>query len=180
MKIFWDIDETLISSRNHVKDTVKHDIVVDVYDEIYYTCVRPCAKDVIDYSRKLFGTEDVYILTAAAELYAQRVNKLAGWGFTENHIIGRETIEKHSIKIPTLYGSETLVTEHKTLAHPDNIIIDNLDPRWNNEKTCLMRINPKTNYLKVEDYVGNNEDDEIFRDIVKHFLKTQYEKIKNR
>ena len=179
MKIFWDIDETLIHSRTYIHKKLQHDIVVDVYDQLFYTCVRPCSKSVVEYSRELFGAENVYILTAAAELYAQRINMLAGWNFAEDHIIGRETTERYSIKIPSLYGSDTLITEHP-LAHPDNVLIDNLMPEWNNEKTTLMRINPKTNYLKVEDYMGYNEDDEIFRDTVKHFLKTQYEKIKNR
>lgn len=178
MKIFWDIDETLIHSRVYIHDKHKHTFVVDVYDELYYTCVRPCSNDLINYSRELVGADNVYILTAAAELYAQRISKKADWGFAEDHIIGRETIERYSINIPSLYGSSTFVSEHP-LAHPDNVIIDNLMPEWNNEKTTLMRINPKTNYYKVDDYLGYNLEEDIFRDNIKHFLKTQYEKIKN-
>ena len=81
MKIFWDIDETLIHSRTYIHKKLQHDIVVDVYDQLFYTCVRPCSKSVVEYSRELFGAENVYILTAAAELYAQRINMLAGWNF---------------------------------------------------------------------------------------------------
>ena len=169
MKLFWDIDETLISSRNYIHDKHKHTFIVDVYDELYYTCVRPCAKQVIEYSRKVFGADNVYILTAAAELYAQRINKQAGWNFTEDHIIGRETIERYSIKIPSLYGNETFVAQHP-LANKNNLLIDNLRPEWNTEKTSLMLINPQKNYLTVEDYCGNNLDDDIFRDIVIHFM----------
>lgn len=178
MKIFWDIDETLIHSRTYIHKKLQHDIVVDVYDELYYTCVRPCSKSVVEYSRELCGAENVYILTAAAELYAQRISKKAGWGFAEDHIIGRETMERYSIKIRSLYGSSTIVSEHP-LAHPDNVLIDNLLPAYNNEKTTLMRINPKTNYHKVDDYLGYNLEEDIFRDNIKHFLKTRYEKIKN-
>jgi len=170
MKLFWDIDETLIHSRAHIHDKYKHTFTVDVYDdELYYTCVRPCAKQVIEYSREVFGADNVYILTAAAELYAQRINKKAGWNFTEDHIIGRETIERYSIKIPSLYGSDIFVSEHP-LANKNNLLIDNLFPPFNHEKTSLMLINPQKNYLTVEDYIGNNLDDDIFRDKVKHFM----------
>jgi hypothetical protein len=169
MKLFWDIDETLIHSRTYIHEKYKHTIIVDVYDELYYTCVRPCAKYVIDYSREVFGADNVYILTAAAELYAQRINKQAGWGFPDSYIIGRETTERYCIKMPSLYGSQTLVTEHP-LANKNNLLIDNLRPEWNTEKTSLMLINPQKNYLTVEEYRGNNLDDDIFRDTVIHFM----------
>jgi len=169
IKLFWDIDETLISSRNYIHDKHKHTFIVDVYDELYYTCVRPCAKQVIEYSRKVFGADNVYILTAAAELYAQRINIQAKWAFPESHIIGRETIESYSIKIPSLYGNETLVAQHP-LANKNNLLIDNLFPSFNVEKTSLMLINPLKNYLEVDDYHGYNIDDDNFRDTVVHFM----------
>jgi hypothetical protein len=169
MKLFWDVDETLIHSRAYIHEKYKHTFIVDVYDELYYTCVRPCAKQVIEYSREVFGADNVYILTAASELYAQRINKLAQWNFPEDHIIGRETTERYCINIPSLYGSSTLVTDHP-LANKNNLLIDNLRPEWNTEKTSLMLINPQKNYLTVGDYYGNNLEDDIFRDKVKHFI----------
>ena len=169
MKLFWDIDETLIHSRAYIHEKYKHTFIVDVYDELYYTCVRPCAKQVIEYSREVFGADNVYILTAASELYAQRINKLAEWNFPEDHIIGRETTERYCINIPSLYGSSSLVTDHP-LANKNNLLIDNLRPEWNTEKTSLMLINPQKNYLTVGDYYGNNLEDDIFRDKVKHFI----------
>jgi hypothetical protein len=169
MKLFWDIDETLIHSRAYINEKYKHTFIVDVYGELYYTCVRPCAKQVIDYSREVFGADNVYILTAATESYAQSVNRQAAWNFPEDHIIGRETTNRYSIKIPSLYGSDILVTEHP-LANKNNLLIDNLRPEWNIEKTSLMLINPQKNYLTVGDYYGNNLDDDIFRDTVIHFM----------
>lgn len=169
MKLFWDIDETLIHSRAYINEKYKHTFIVDVYGELYYTCVRPCAKQVIEYSRKVFGADNIYILTAATESYAQSVNRQAAWNFPEDHIIGRETTNRYSIKIPSLYGSDILVTEHP-LANKNNLLIDNLHPEWNREKTSLMLINPQKNYLTVGDYYGNNLDDDIFRDTVIHFM----------
>lgn len=179
MKIFWDIDETLIHSVMYTgKDYNDHSFIIDVYDELYYTHVRPCAYSLIEYSRGLVGVDNVYILTAAAERYARCVNAKAGWEFAEDHIIARETIERYTVRLPSLYSCKTIVSEHP-LAHNDNILIDNLPPEYNNEKTTLLRVNPLINYFKVDDYVGRNFEDDIFRDEVKHFLKTRYEKIKN-
>jgi hypothetical protein len=178
MKIFWDIDETLIHSRTYQHQHYAQQHIVDVHNELFYVSERPCAKTVIEYSRELFGAENVCILTAAAELYAERINIATGWNFPTSQIFGRETISRYSIKIPCMYGSTTLMSEHP-LASRKNVLIDNLRYEWNEEKTNLMLIT-RENYQTFEDYIGDNEDDEIFRDTVKHFLKTHYEKTKNR
>lgn len=169
MKLFWDIDETLIHTRKYLHKQYTHDFEIGKGDESYFVCVRPCAKQVIDYSREVFGADNVYILTTSVEWYARSINKKANWGFDNSQIISREIIHKYSIKIPSLYGSETLVTQHP-LANKNNLLIDNLRPEHNREKTSLMLINPQKNYLTVEDYYGNNLDDDIFRDTVIHFM----------
>ena len=174
MKIFWDIDETLIHSRTTPSKRYKHSIEFRLASgEEFYTCVRPCSKALIEYSRSLVGEENVHILTAAAFDYAKEISRLAEWGFTDENIFSRETMKKYSIEIPSLYGSSRVVSRHH-FANKNNVLIDNLLPSWNDEKTTLMGINPQTHYLKVEDYMGDNSDEDIFADIAKHFLNERF------
>ena len=56
------------------------------------------------------------------------------------------------------------------MKNKNNLLIDNLIPSFNVEKTSLMLINPLKNYLTVDDYLGYNIDDDIFRDTVVHFM----------
>jgi hypothetical protein len=170
MKLFWDIDETLIHTKlNPFRPEWDCDLFeIDGY--VHYTRIRPCARDLIEYSRSLFGDDNVYILTAATHQYAREINRLADWGFTSEQIFAREIMEQYTLRSSGGWGAERVQVKPHALAHPDNILIDNLPPEWNEEKTSFMLINPKTNYLKVEDYVGDNTDEDIFRDTVKHFL----------
>jgi hypothetical protein len=175
MKIFWDIDETLIHSRVVESKEYKPTIQFRLDHEVFYTNIRPCSKRLIEYSRTLVGEENVHILTAASFDYAKKISELAGWNFADDAIFARETMQKHSIRLQSLYGVDRIVTPH-AYAHRDNVLIDNLMASWNDEKTTLMGINPKTNYCKVEDYIGDDSDDEIFFDTVKHFLKEKAKK----
>jgi hypothetical protein len=174
MKIFWDIDETLIHSRTYESKLYKHNIHfrLDCGEE-FFTCVRPCSKALIQYSRALVGEENVHILTAASFDYAREISRLAEWGFTDENIFSRETMEKYCIRLQSLYGVDKVVNPHP-YANKNNVLIDNLMPMWNDEKTTLMGINPKTHYLKVEDYMGDNSDEDIFADIAKHFLNERH------
>ncbi len=177
MKIFWDIDETLINSRLAPSKRYKHSIEFRLRSgEEFYTCVRPCSKALIEYSRSLVGDENVHILTAAAFDYAKKISSMAAWGFSDENIFSRETMHKYSIEIPSLYGSSRVVSPHP-YENKNNVLIDNLLPSWNDEKTTLMGINPQTHYLKVEDYMGDNSDEDIFADIVKHFLSERYKEV---
>lgn len=170
MKIFWDIDETLIHTRTYETELYKHDFHFCLENgEEFYTCVRPCAKELIEYSRSLVGTENVHILTAASFDYAKKIVEKADWGFTDENIFSRETIQKYCIRIQAMYGVDKIVSPHP-YAHRDNLLIDNLMACWNDEKTTLMGIN-QNNYCKVEDYFGDDSDNDIFFDTVKHFIK---------
>jgi hypothetical protein len=174
MKIFWDIDETLIHSRLAPSKRYAPSIRFRLGSgEEFYTSVRPCSKALIEYSRSLVGEENVHILTAATFDYAKKISRLAEWGFSDENIFSRETMKKYSIEIPSLYGSSRVVSRHP-FANKYNVLIDNLLPSWNDEKTTLMGINPQTHYLKVEDYMGDNSDEDIFADIAKHFLNERH------
>ncbi len=169
-KIFFDLDETLIHTKmNPFKPEWNCELLV-LDDFVHYTRIRPCARELIEYSRDLFGGENVYILTAATHQYAREISRVANWGFTPNQIFARENVEQYTHRSSGGWGAERVQVTAHPLAHPDNILIDNLPPEWNEEKTSFMLINPKTNYLKVEDYLGDNTDEDIFRDTVKHFL----------
>jgi len=171
MKIFWDIDETLIHSRTFKSSTYEANFKFRLMGQTYHTCVRPCSKGLIEFSRQLVGKDNVFILTAATLKYALRINEKAEWGFTRNQILSRETMEWYSTKVSGMYGdSSTQVSPHP-LADKSNVLIDNLPPHYNREKIALIgSINPETNYYEVKDYFGGDSDESIFEADVKNFL----------
>jgi len=171
MKIFWDIDETLIHTRTFKSSIYDEDFKFRLMGQTYYTCVRPCSKGLIEFSRQLVGSDNVFILTAATAKYAWHVNEKAGWGFSKKQILTRETMQRYSTRISSLYGSSFVdVSPHPT-ADKSNILIDNLPPRDNREKIALIGfIDPSTNYYMVDDYFGDDSTDKIFESDVKNFL----------
>jgi len=171
MKIFWDIDETLIHSRTFKSSLYEENFKFKLMGQTYYTCVRPCSKGLIEFSRQLVGRDNVYILTAATARYAQHVNEKAGWGFAKNHILTRETMEKYSTRVVAMYGNGFTDVSPHPLADKSNVLIDNLPPRGNREKIALIGfIDPMTNYHEVVDYFGDDSTDKIFEADVKNFL----------
>ena len=166
-KVFWDIDETLIHTflsepkQKHVRFALE-------FGGVYYTVIRPCSKSLIEFSRELVGAENVFILTSATKDYAREVNRLAEWGFPDDHIIAREEIEDH--RYSTAYGgSHTVASKHASL---DNVLIDNLEPRYNGDKISYLGIwqSLDTNYLKITDYYGVNFPNDTFENDVIDFL----------
>lgn len=166
-KIFWDIDETLIhtSIRPFEKGTKYEHFVLPDDSTDYYTIIRSCSHKLIEYSRNLVGKDNVFILTSSTHDYANEVNRLAGWGFETDRIITREDIDNH--RYATAYGSSTTVP-HK-LANTNNVLIDNLPPRYNEAKMILIGIKVD-NYLQIRDYYGVNFSDETFEEDVMEFL----------
>ena len=174
-KIFFDIDETLIHTflsppeQGHIVFTLNKPYDV----RPYYTIIRPQAQDIINQARNLIGRDNVYILTAAVKEYALKINELAIWEFREDQIFSREDLNHHSY--PTAYGGSAKFPNFK-IANPNNVLIDNLDPRHNEEKIIFIGIQ-KTwgkNYLRVRDYFGVNFPDDPFENIVKDFLLDRF------
>ena len=120
--IFWDLDECLIHTgfgdpeQKHINFTLEGSQIN------YYTILRPCALELIEFSRKLVGHENVYILTTAIEEYANKINELAGWGFEKDHIFSREDMQRNWYS--TAYGGGA--TAPCIVAHVNNVLIDNL------------------------------------------------------
>lgn len=171
--LFLDIDETLIHSIL-LKEEGFHTIEFELSDGIkYYTKIRPCAKDLIEYSNNLVGKDNVYILTTSTRDYANTINKLAGWGLESDHIITREDISNH--QYPMAY-SGTATYPHK-LADKNNVLVDNLPPRYNWSKIALIGIEDSypSRYLQIYDYYGVDYPDDSFENDVKEFLQKCYE-----
>lgn len=159
-RIYWDIDETLIHTRMRPPEQ-KH-ISFSLEGGMYYTIIRPCSKELIEFSREMVGAENVHILTWATYDYAMEINRQADWGFKAEDIFAREAILSRS----TIYE----VKPHN-YAHKNNVLIDNLPARENEIKTSFISINPVTNYLKIDDYYGvNNLGEADFINQVKEFL----------
>ena len=169
--IYWDIDETLVHSSR--KDPNQDHLQIDFPNDRYYTIVRPCAQRIIDFSRDLVGRENVFILTAATTDYVRAINEKAGWGFPDEQIFAREDQEKYSHR--GAYGGTQYVDSPQ--AHPDNVLIDNLPPRYNESKIAFLGIwrTCHANYLQVREYWGVNFPDNPFEVDVKEFLIERFE-----
>ena len=170
-RIFFDIDETLISTSVVDPNQDCFPFSLENDPTAYYTIVRPCAQRLIDFARSLVGKENVHILTVATRDYARKVNELAGWGFNNEDIFAREDIESHSHTIVGAYSHSSLVVDPHIYAHPKNVIIDNLPKAYNSGKIGFIGIwNKPENYLQIRDYLGVNFPSCTFEADVKDFL----------
>jgi len=170
-KIFWDIDETLIYTSLHPPE--QEHIFFSIDEDIYYTIVRPCAKRLIEFSRELVGEENVFILTTSTREYATNVNRLALFGFKDVQIWPREDIQKHYY--PTAYGGQGVIPH--AFADPENILIDNLPPRYNDAKIGMIGIGQTYHerYFQCRDYYGIDFPNDPFENDVKKFLTNLHE-----
>jgi hypothetical protein len=170
--IYFDIDECLIWTgfsdpyQNHVCFSLEGPLK-------YYSVIRPCAKNLIEFSRTLIGKENVFILTTSTQDYARKISLLAGWGFDNENILSREVIENHTAV--GAYGSRFIIPH--VSADKNNILIDNLPAQYNRSKISLIGIDKTsdTNYLQVRDYYGTNTDDLSFEEKITSFLMSKYE-----
>ena len=166
LKIFFDLDETLAHTTPNKPDQ-KHIKFYLEYDGGYtHTIIRENSKEIVEFVRKAVGVDNVYILTAAIQEYAREINRLADWGFANDHIISRETIEGHSYNMG--YGGRG-TSPHKDFKEYNNLLIDNLPPRYNQEKIMLLNM-PVSNYLHINGYDGNDQDNENFKITVQKFI----------
>jgi hypothetical protein len=167
IKVFFDLDETLAYTVFN-RPEQKH---VEFYSEhnggIYFTIIRENSAEIINWARKAVGVDNVYILTAASYDYAREISRLAGWGFPDDKILSRETIEKYSIGRMGWGGEVT--TPHDDFVDSVNLLIDNLHPRSNKTKIDLLNIQ-LANYLKIDDYYGNDDFNKFFKISVKKFI----------
>ena len=166
-RIFQDLDECILHTtvnndpnQTHVEFTLSED------SHIYRTIIRPCAKELFAYYNKLVGKENVYILTTSIRGYAEALNRLGEFGLDYAHIFTREDIQQHKIH----FGNRGEGMMKLPIADKDNVLIDNLPPRYNDYKMDMMGIVTK-NYHQTPEYFGNNLNDEDFFENIKKFLK---------
>ena len=154
-RIFQDLDECILHTtvnndpgQTHVEFMLPEDV------HTYRTIIRPCAKQLFAYYNDLIGKENVYILTTATREYAEALNRLGEFGLDYAHIFTREDIQQYKISFG--YGGEGVMK--MPIADKDNVLIDNLPPRYNCDKMDMMGIVTK-NYHQTPEYYGNNLND---------------------
>ena len=162
-KIFWDNDECLVSayqvfSKNEETD---FDIGIKVENDVYNLKINPYAWKMLEFSRNLVGAENVWMITTGTRDYAEAVIEVCGFGFPSNQILTREDI----------YGMIRHIRFDPEFINPyknkNNVLIDNLTPRYNEEKMMILGIDCD-NYCKVPDYYGVAS--EQFEEIITDFL----------
>lgn len=166
-RIFQDLDECILHTYiNSIPPSEYVEFILSEDIHTYRTMIRPCAKRLFEYYNSVVGKENVYILTSATRDYAETLNRLGEFGLDEDHIFTREDIQQHSITLS--YGGEGSVP--LPIADKDNILIDNLPPRYNRNKMDMMGIVTQ-NYLQTCEYYGFNDDDEDFYEDIVKFIK---------
>ena len=166
-RIFQDLDECILHTVvNHDLEQPHVEFILSENLHIYRALIRPCAKELFAYYNELVGKENVYILTTATREYAEALNRLGEFGLDYAHIFTREDIQQHK----THFGNRGEGMMKLPIADKDNVLIDNLPPRYNDYKMDMMGIVTK-NYHQTPEYFGNNLNDEDFFENIKKFLK---------
>jgi len=169
-RIWWDLDETLSSTLlfRDGDEPFQFDFAFKLDPDIYHVKVNPSSYKLLEFSRNLIGPENVWMLTSATRDYALTINSHAPFGFPPNQIVAREELRK-------------IVEEQKW--NPDyknpykdqhSVLIDNLSPRYNEEKLiCLgIKLDTLDRYCKVDDYYGMPI--EGFEEEVVEYLNRKY------
>ena len=168
-RIFQDLDECILHTYvNSMPPSEYVEFILSEDMHTYRTMIRPCAKRLFEYYNSVVGKENVYILTSATRDYAESLNRLGEFGLDNDHIYTREDIQQYSISYG--YGGEG--TLPMPIADKDNVLIDNLPPRYNYNKMDMMGIVTK-NYYQTREYYGLNDDDEYFFEDVVKFIKAR-------
>lgn len=167
--VFWDLDETLIHSMEE-SNNGNYDFSIHLDSgswsstETYYVKVRKDSKDVIDYSRKLVGHKNVFILTAATYDYALDICTKADFGFNIEQIISREQIKFFVRPQQSKYRNK------------NNVLIDNLPVYHNRDKLRVIGIG-NDRYLHIEDYYGVDSSDDTFKQDCIEFLDSVHKEL---
>jgi len=166
IRVFFDLDETLIHTEVHSYDDRCEKI--ELYDGDYHFRIKPDALDAIRGAMELVGKENVFILTIATRAYAEAILKIAKFGIPMDRVFAREDIANQSVS--TGYCATSIVP-HKDLCDTRNILIDNRKSGENYEKIAFLDMNMKvSNYMKVRDYFGVDFPGDSFADDVIEFI----------
>ena len=166
-RIFQDLDECILhtfylNDEHKGKKYVEFVAGFDAYP--YTTFIRPCAKKLFNFYNSVVGKENVYILTAASKDYARTLNDVGDFGLDDDHILTREDMEKCRV-MSEWVGS----VPPGPLADRENVLIDNLPSRYNEDKMNYIGID-LSRYFQTMYYFGLDETDPEFFDSVKRFI----------
>lgn len=119
-KLFLDLDECMVHTL-YADDECHANQLIDTYSEHwvgekfelayagsawdfnisriwYVTFLRNTTRELLTFSRQVFGNDNVYMLSTGTLDYIQRVNKVLNLGFNpDTHVYGREDIERYEI-----------------------------------------------------------------------------------
>lgn len=162
-RIFFDLDECLLHSEYGGRKPEQEcfSFADDEYpDRFYHTIFNPLSYPVLDHARKLVGADSVYVLTSSIRWYAQKVCAAGNFGFRPEQIFTREDLHEH--RVAGAYGASIQIPH--PLAHANNVLIDNLPPRYNQDKMSFLGMMNSLRYIQVRDYYGVNFPDDCFAD----------------
>lgn len=144
MKIFLDLDETLISSYfcgNNKKEILgwENDYTKGEFYSGYITFVRPTAKRLVDFCRSVVGEENVYVLTASECFYALAISQISELNFRYDKVFSREDID-HDYHFKRFKDKD------------GNILIDNLIPDYNKSKIDFLNMKDLESYIIIQGF----------------------------
>jgi hypothetical protein len=147
MRIFLDLDDTLIHSVYNHKNNKNRTYIQFKDDGRYGSVERPIAKDLIQFARSI--DPDVSILTTATMDWAMAWSNVFQFGFDENHIYDRHAFTTWRTSI---YGGTDIIWNEKSLNLKHAVIVDN------NHLINLHDASPihKMNFLFGEDFDDEN------------------------
>jgi hypothetical protein len=163
-RIFFDLDETLfhtiVGGSPPEQEHFEHWCEVNVGLRMF-TIFNPLAYPLLEHARNLVGNENVLVLTSSLRFYAERLCERGGYGFRSDQIFTREDLHEH--RYSGAYGMGYTIPGN--LADENNVLIDNLPPRENDQKIVYLGIRDWRNrYIQVRDYFGVNFPNDSWAD----------------
>jgi len=162
-RIFFDLDETLFHTMvggEPAQECFTH-FDDNNPDLCMHTIFNPFALPLLEHARNLVGNENVLVLTSSLRFYAERLCAQGGYGFRNDQIFTREDLHEH--RYSGAYGA--MHDMPSKLADRNNVLIDNLPPRYNDNKLVFTGIRDWQNrYIQVRDYYGENFPNDSWAD----------------
>ena len=162
MKVFFDLDECIISTRFEPwTEQEGFCFTLDGDPRVFHTKPRQCCNELFCRLERMIGAHSLYVLTSSAKDYATKIIEETGWPFVDAHIFTREDILKG----------------HHYFGDANIILVDNMYHRNNIEKLMFLDID-SDDYLQVSDYHGAEGDKAVFDDF--DFVETVIDFVEER
>ena len=152
-KIYFGLNGVLISPLEINED--KFDYGFRAGGKTHRCIINPYSWRLLEFSRNVVGSENVWLLTSCEREYAEVVNRFTLFRFPSSQILAKEDIENYV----------------ETCELKNNILIDNLPFKENNNKIIAVKI-AVDNYLQVEGYRGIYKDG--WKEVVEGFINSKH------